>query len=205
MKKLRLRGGRALVIVAHPDDETIWMGGVILRNFDIDWTVFSLCRKNDCDRAPKFRRACEKYGASAIISDLEDEGLMDVKSSVPGIEKRIRDNIGNRRFNYIFTHARDGEYGHPRHIGVHLALKNLLVEEFLWADEVFCFAYRLDKKRKIAVPKEKADFAFQLSEKEYDAKKSMIKDLYGFSEQSFEYSSCAKMEKFNAMRLNKKG
>ena len=37
----------ALVIVAHPDDETIWMGGTILKNKNWKWTILSLCRASD--------------------------------------------------------------------------------------------------------------------------------------------------------------
>ena len=66
------RKKEALCIVAHPDDETIWMGGAILKN-KFNWTIISLCRKNDLDREPKFRRVCKFYSANSIISDLEDD------------------------------------------------------------------------------------------------------------------------------------
>ena len=65
----------ALVIVAHPDDETIWMGGTILQNPSWNWTIASLCRKNDLDRMPKFLKVCKHYNANSIISDLDDEKL----------------------------------------------------------------------------------------------------------------------------------
>ena len=40
---------KANVIVAHPDDETIWMGGKIIHEKDFQWTILSLCRKDDLD------------------------------------------------------------------------------------------------------------------------------------------------------------
>jgi LmbE family N-acetylglucosaminyl deacetylase len=42
------------VIVAHPDDETLWAGGTILSHPSWQWFIVCLCRGSDKDRAPKF-------------------------------------------------------------------------------------------------------------------------------------------------------
>jgi hypothetical protein len=60
------------------------MGGIILRNRRWDWTIFSLCRESDADRALKFRRVCEFYNAKGIISDLDDEVLAELDRVYPG-------------------------------------------------------------------------------------------------------------------------
>jgi hypothetical protein len=62
----------AAVIVAHPDDETIWAGGMVLMNPDWKWHFISLCRGSDPDRAPRFIQAVQKLGGMGWIGDLDD-------------------------------------------------------------------------------------------------------------------------------------
>ena len=45
------------IIVAYPDDETLWAGGAIMAHLSWQCFIVSLCRKNDADRAPKFMKA----------------------------------------------------------------------------------------------------------------------------------------------------
>lgn len=61
-----------VVIVVHPDDETLWTGGTNLLHPDANWFIAWLCRKNDTDRAPKFKKALESLTAKGIMGDLDD-------------------------------------------------------------------------------------------------------------------------------------
>ena len=63
---------RAAVVVAHPDDETLWCGGYILAHPEYDWRIVTLCRASDPDRAPKFRRVLEQLGAVGDMADSDD-------------------------------------------------------------------------------------------------------------------------------------
>src|SRR5215216_5029704 len=60
------------VIVAHPDDETLWSGGTILSQPSWGWFILSLCRRDDPDRAPKFYQTLEILRAEGKMSNLDD-------------------------------------------------------------------------------------------------------------------------------------
>lgn len=189
---------KALAVVAHPDDETIWMGGMILSSKNIDWTIFSLCRGNDPDRAPKFKKVCEYYNAHSLISDLEDEGIMDVEKSLPEIKKRIMANFAREKFAYIFTHGYNGEYGHERHLGTHLAIKDLIKNKIITCEKLFFFSYQSDPKKNIVNNTKLSDFAIQLNSKELTTKKNIIEEMYGFNKNSFESLNCLPKETFQS-------
>lgn len=193
MKKLRLAPkADALVIIAHPDDETIWLGGALAKFPQVHWTIFSLCRASDRDRAPKFKRVCAHFGAKAIITDLEDEGRLNVRQSLAPIKKLIVRAIKNKRFAYLFTHGLNGEYGHERHIGVHLAVKQLLAKKFLRAEQAFFFNY----KKTGLQPKADSDFILKLTAAELADKKKVMTDVYGFAPKGVDTNYCTKVEAF---------
>jgi hypothetical protein len=60
---------KAAVIVAHPDDEALWCGGLILSNPETAWFIATCCRKSDPDRSTKFFRALKVYGANGAMAD----------------------------------------------------------------------------------------------------------------------------------------
>lgn len=184
----------AACIVAHPDDETIWMGGTILQKSEWKWTIFSLCRANDKDRMPKFKEACEIYRAGAVISDLDDEVFAPLE--IEKVEEKIIDNLPDRNYDYIFTHGRNGEYGHIRHKEIHLAVKNLVRKKMIKCRKLFFFFYEMRGGNKIPAPSEKAQLFTFLSDSDFEKKAFLINKIYGFLPVSFEVKSCGKKEAF---------
>ncbi len=182
-----------MVVVAHPDDETIWMGGTLLKNRN-RWntTIISLCRRNDKDRAPKFRKACKIFKAKFFISDLEDENLN--KITLNEIIERVK-GYSSKNYSCIFTHGENGEYGHKRHIDVHEAIKKMLNKKLLSAEKIFFFSYF--KKGRLCCANKNSDKFIKLSSSLLKQKKKIINSVYGFAKNSFENLCTSDTEAFN--------
>lgn len=189
----------ALVIVAHPDDETIWIGGYMLRYPDWDWTVVSLCRVKDRDREPRFRNVCNLLGAESYIFDLDDteEGFFK-KISLKDIEDRVM-QIKDKKFEHIFTHGSNGEYGHIRHKQVSQAVTKMIDEGKLQCKNLHCFSY--ENKDKFCYANQNAENYIKLTAKELEEKKNLIKNVYGFDAGSFEEVCAGNAEAFNTRMI----
>lgn len=185
-----------LVIVAHPDDELIWMGGTILKNKkNKKWNtdILCLCRKEDKERAPKFFKVGKELGVRyANMSDLEDEKLREIKTKE--VVKKIKSMLKRKEYDYIYTHNLNGEYGHKRHVDVHKAVKLMLKNKELKCKKIFYFGYKLNKE--FCCVDSKANKFINLPRDVFLRKKYLIKEIYGFPEGGFEEKSCGEKEAF---------
>jgi LmbE family N-acetylglucosaminyl deacetylase len=189
----------AAMIVAHPDDETIWAGGTVLRHSDWHWTIVSLCRASDVDRAPKFARAVQQLGGVSGIGDLDD-GPEQIPLSKGDVQQTVLSLLSERRFDLILTHSPYGEYTrHRRHEETGTAVALLWEKGLIEAKEVWMFAYRDGGKGgRQDLPKaiKTAHLISNLPEDIWRRKYNIITDTYGFAPETYEANIVMREEAF---------
>jgi hypothetical protein len=189
----------AAVIVAHPDDETIWAGGTVLSHPDWHWTIVSLCRGSDKDRAPKFSRAVHQLSGDSAIGDLDDG---PEQSPLPegDVQQMVLSLLPEMHFDLILTHSPHGEYTrHRRHEETGAAVALLWEKGLIRAKEVWMFAYEDDGKGgKDDLPKaiKTAHLISCLPEDIWRRKYIIITDTYGFAPETYEAHIVAREEAF---------
>ncbi len=193
----------ALVVVAHPDDETLWSGGTILSHPEINWTILTLCRKSDPDRAPKFFKVIKQLGAKGFMADLDD-GPDQKPLKQTDIQKTILSALSEKSFDIILTHNLKGEYTrHLRHEETSGAVLGLWNDSKLKAKQLLFFAYEDGGGKYIPRPVENADIVIKLTKNVWQIKKDIIISSYGFSPDSFEAKAVSKIEAFRIIETSK--
>jgi LmbE family N-acetylglucosaminyl deacetylase len=184
------------VIVAHPDDETLWLGGTILSHPSWHWFILSLCRGSDQDRCPRFFQALKALGAEGKMNDLDD-GPEQIPLAKSEIEAAILSSLPNLDFDLIISHNPAGEYTrHHRHEEIGEAVITLWHTGRIQADELWTFAYEDGDKRYFPQPIQKAHSYQVLSEDVWRRKYSIITEIYGFQKGGFEAETTPRAEAF---------
>lgn len=186
----------AAIIVAHPDDETLWAGGLILSNPAWQWCIITLCRGSDTDRAPRFKKALSQLGADGSMGDLDD-GPDQLPLNENQITQTIICLLPDRHFDIIISHDPAGEYTrHLRHEEAANCVISLWCDGRLSADELWTFAYTDDNRRKFPEAIKNASLYLPLSEEIWLMKYSIITNTYGFAKGGFEAETTPRAEAF---------
>ena len=188
------------VIVAHPDDETLWAGGTILMHPESKWTIVTLCRKSDPDRMPRFFRALEQLNATGDMGDLDD-GPEQIPLDERKTQNTITEILGEKRFDLIITHGLQGEYTrHRRHEETAKSVLALWQIGKLSARELWMFAYEDGGGKYHPRPVDNPDILIKLPDKIRQKKYDIITKIYGFAPDSFEAKAVPNQESFRCHR-----
>jgi LmbE family N-acetylglucosaminyl deacetylase len=186
----------AAVIVAHPDDETLWAGGTLLGHAQWSWTVVSLCRGSDADRAPKFFKVLQAYGARGVIGDLED-GPEQRPLRPETMEQAVLDLLPAQQYNLVITHHPRGEYTrHRRHEEVSRAVIALWRQGKILSDQLWTFAYEDGEKAYLPRAAPEASIYRVLEKEIWQKKYALMTGTYGFKEDSWEAATTPLAEAF---------
>lgn len=162
MPRAKSKGKYNLLCVAHPDDETIFFGGLILRRLRErrPWKIVCVTSDGDLERHKQFLKACRALG----VDDCEWWGFPDryeKRLPVEQLVERLRELPAPAE---IFTHGIVGEYGHPHHQDVSYAVHTA----FRRHSKLYSTAYN-------AFP----EFTVNLTPRDFALKARVLSKIYG--------------------------
>jgi LmbE family N-acetylglucosaminyl deacetylase len=196
MKMDNKRSKEVAVIVAHPDDETLWAGGTILSHPSWQWFIVCLCRKNDKERATKFFNALQALGAAGIMGDLDD-GPEQTPLDENEVELAILQLLPSKHFDLIISHNPNGEYTkHIRHEEIGKAVITLWKTGKISTDELWTFAYEDGCGQYLPQPVKTDTLCHVLPEIIWQKKYHIINEIFGFEKNSWEAETTPKEESF---------
>ena len=187
---------RAAVVVAHPDDETLWCGGYILTHPEFLWRIVTLCRAMDADRAPKFRQVLKRLGAEGEMGDLDD--APDQAPLPPKlVEETTARLLAGNSYDLVLTHGPLGEYTqHRRHAECSHGMVELWRSGGMYTNRLWMFAYQDGERAYLPRVRSDADRRDLLPEDIWTEKRRLIMELYGFRPDSWEAQTTPREEGF---------
>jgi LmbE family N-acetylglucosaminyl deacetylase len=168
----------------------------MLMHPETKWTVVTICRKSDADRAPKFFEALEEFDASGYMGDLNDGPEQNALDNGE-VQQTIMELLPSDRFEVVITHSSAGEYTrHIRHEETAKAVMELWKTKRLGAEQIWSFAYEDGGQRYLPRAERGADLQIDLPGHIWQKKYDIITRIYGFSKDSFEARTTPRREAF---------
>ena len=190
------RRRRAAVVVAHPDDETLWCGGYILTHPE-----YSLAhrepvqrgRSGPCAKIPPGSRRLGAEGEMADLDDGPDQTPLPAGAD-SGDHAQLMAGTG---YNLILSHGPNGEYTrHRRHRECCQAVVELWRSGVIHTSRLWLFAYEDGGGAYLPRVRDDADRREFLTDEVWLEKRRLITDLYGFEPGSWEARCTPREEGF---------
>jgi len=199
---------RVAVIVAHPDDEVLWCGGLLLSRPHWSPFVACLCRGGDPDRAPRFRRVLDRLGARGAMADLDD-GPDQAPVPADKVQALVLSLLPAREYDLVLTHSPQGEYTrHRRHEEVAEAVWALWRNGTLKTGALWGFAYEDGGGAYLPRAEAGASLVLDLPEAIWAEKRRLMLETYNYPPHSWEVRTTPRTEafhRFDAPRAARRG
>lgn len=153
-----LSGYDSLMIVAHPDDETIWGGAHLLEG---KYVVVCITNGNNRTRRKEFSKVMKETHSIGIMLSYPDKtkGERDNWDTCRDkIQEDLNQMIGKKQWDTIVTHNPDGEYGHIHH-KMTSSITTAVTQDLDCLDKLYYFGKYVKKKNM-----DKEEYAPYLSE-----------------------------------------
>lgn len=184
------------LIVAHPDDETLWAGGTILTHPSWECFIVCLCRGSDPKRAPRFEQTLVLLRAEGIMGDLDD-GPEQIPIPDFDLQQAILQLLPDIHFDLIITHHPAGEYTrHLRHEETSKAVIELWYAGKIRATTLWFFAFEDGGKAYFPKAIQNTSICHRLSRLIWLKKYRLITKTYGFDPNSWEALTTPSTESF---------
>lgn len=185
------------IIVAHPDDETLWAGGTILSKPHWKYFIVCLCRADDEDRSQRFYEALKVLRSVGDMGNLDDGPEQQPLLSAV-VENQILELLPSCPYDLIITHSPVGEYTrHLRHEETGSAVIALWVAGKIATRKLWTFAYEDGGRAYCPKPQKDATIHNNLTKQLWKKKYSIIIQTYGFKSNSWEAQATPKNEAFH--------
>ena len=129
-----LSKSKALLVVAHPDDETIFAGGLILLSRETQWTVVCCTDEGNPTRQNEFLCACE-FMAEHSGNSIEPVFLNLLQKNEENFDHHALIEALSpyaKGYDIVVTHNSQGEYGHEHHRLVHSCVIEAIDTSNIW-------------------------------------------------------------------------
>ena len=147
LHQIKTSAAKNLIIVAHPDDETIFCGDFLLNN---DCFVVCLTHKNNIIRSADFTNVMNLSRSDFLMLNYPDASngyINNWNKFEKSIYKDIISVILCKEWNKIITHNPYGEYGHIHHKKCS-KLTRLICKNNNLTDRLYYFYYDYQKPLK---------------------------------------------------------